>query len=650
MLPDGSIEDGVSSVQEKTGNLAAALSNAQRLMARDPALAAEQAREILNVAPKNPQALLILGSSLASLGQTREAVAALKRVVQLEPKHPQAWRLLGDELSLLGDAAAADQAYTRHLQASVNDPRLLETAAALCDGKLAIAERLLREFLKANPTDIAAIRMLAEIGVRLGRYEDAEALLARALDLAPSFVEARHNYAVVLYKQNKTEAALAQTAQLLKRDGRNPGYRGLHAAALANIGEYRKAAGVYEALLKDFPDQPKTWLTYGHALKTLGRTNDGIAAYRRAIALLPSFGDAYWSLANLKTFRFDAAERDAIRTQLARDDLSPEDRVNLHFALGKALEDVRDFAGAFAQYEAGSALRRPFLGYEADETTTHVRRAERTFTPEFFASRAGTGCAAPDPIFIVGLTRAGSTLIEQILSSHSQVEGTMELSDIAALARRLGGRRKKKDVSAYPDCVAELSAEQCAALGEEYLARTRIHRKRGAPHFVDKMPANWAHVGFIKLILPNAKIIDARRHPLGCCLSNFKQHFARGQGHTYSLTDIGRYYADYVDLMAHFDRVLPGAVYRVFYERMIGDPEGEIRRLLEYCGLPFEPACLSFHENERAVRTASSEQVRRPIYPDSVEQWRNFEPWLGDLMQVLGPVLDTYPGVPPPQS
>jgi tetratricopeptide (TPR) repeat protein len=637
----------LSSVQEKAGSVASALAHAGRLLARDPALAAEQAGEILRVVPDEPQGLLILGSALGALGRTKEAAAALKRLVQRQPKHPQAWRMLGDALSLLGHAAAADQAYARHLQASVNDPRLLEAAAALCDGKLAIAERLLRDFLRANPTDIAAIRMLAETGARLGRYEDAEALLARALELAPSFIEARHNYAVVLYKQNKTEAALLQTTQLLKHDARNPGYRALHAAALGNVGEYGKAIAAYEALLKEFPDQPKAWLSYGHALKTLGRSADGIAAYRRAITLLPSFGDAYWSLANLKTFRFELADLDAMRAQLARDDLAPEDRVHLHFALGKALEDARDYTGAFAEYEKGNAIRRPLLGYEASDTTEHVRRAKETFTREFFAARGGYGCLAPDPIFIVGLTRAGSTLIEQILSSHSQVEGTMELSDIAAMARRLGGRKKKKDASAYPECLKSLSASECAALGEEYLARTRVQRKRGAPYFVDKMPANWAHAGFIKLILPKAKIIDARRHPLGCCFSNFKQHFARGQGHTYSLSDLGRYYADYVGLMAHFDRVVPGAVHRVFYERMIGDPEGEIRALLDYCGLAFEPACLSFHENERAVRTASSEQVRRPIYADSVEQWRNFEPWLSELKDALGPVLDAYPDVPP---
>ncbi|HEY8696079.1 MAG TPA: sulfotransferase [Rhizomicrobium sp.] len=665
---------------EPKGSLATALAHAARLLETDPALAEAQAREILNVVPGQPEALLLLATALgrqgqmvaarsilgplaksqtnaaavqlelglvlADLGETTQAIAALARAVQLDPKLASGWRALGDQWTLLGDAAAADQAYARSIQASVSDPQLLEAAAALCEGRLAIAERLLRDALNRHPTDVAAIRMLAETGTRLGRYEDAEHLLERCLELAPSFAPARHNYAVVLYRQNKTAEALKQIDKLLETDARNPGYRALKAAALGQVGEYRRAVVYYESLLKDFPQHPKAWMSYGHTLKTLGRTKEGIAAYRKSIALLPHLGESYWSLANLKTFRFDAADVAAMQGQLQRSDLSVEDRLHLNFALGKALEDSGDYAESFANYDRANALRREQIGYDGEEISALARQAKAQFTAKFFAERAGFGCKAPDPIFIVGLPRSGSTLLEQILSSHSMVEGTMELPDIIAIAKRLGGRKKRDDASAYPAVLETLGRDDCRALGEEYLDRTRVHRKKALPFFIDKMPNNFLHLGLIHLILPNARIIDARRHPLACCLSNFKQHFARGQGFAYSLSDLGRYYANYVEMMAHFDAVLPGRIHRVFYERMVDDPESEIGALLAHCGLPFEPQCLRFHETERPVRTASSEQVRLPIFSDGLENWRPFEPWLGDLKAALGPLLSSYPAVP----
>ncbi|MBU6472477.1 MAG: sulfotransferase [Alphaproteobacteria bacterium] len=649
-------------------------------MAANPAAAAEQANEILKAVPGHPDALLIqgaarlalgdpagalavieplaaaypkaaavhyhLGTALAEAGRGDEAIAALRRTVKLNGQHAQAWRLLGDLLTATGDSEGADAAYARHIQASVNDPRLMEAAGALCDNKLAVAEHGLRAFLKENPTDVAAIRMLAEVASRLGRYEDAQKLLSRALELAPSFDAARANYATVLMRQNRTTEALAEIEALLKRDPRNTGYRAQRAAALARIGEYQQTIADYEAVLKAYPTQPKAWMSYGHALKTVGRTDDGIAAYRRSLALLPSLGESWWSLANLKTFRFTDEDVAAMRRQLARSDLSDDDRLHLDFALGKALEDGGAYEASFAHYDKANALRRKAMGYEAEDTTRHVDRSTALFTKEFFGARAAQGSAAPDPVFILGLTRSGSTLLEQILASHPAVEGTMELPDITALAKRIGGRKKKSDDSAYPENLATLAPEDLRALGEEYLERTAIQRKLGRPLFIDKMPSNWLHTGLIHLILPKAKIIDARRQPLACCFSNFKQHFARGQGFTYDLTDLGRYYYDYARLMAHFDAVLPGRVHRVIYEEMVADPEREVRRLLDYCGLPFEPACLRFYENERAVRTASSEQVRRPIYKESVEQWRHYEPWLDPLKAALGEVLENYPQVP----
>ncbi len=528
----------------------------------------------------------------------------------------------------------------------MRNPLLIEAASALCDNRLAVAERLLRDFLKAHPTDVAAIRMLAETGTRLGRYEDAEALLQRCLNLSPAFTAARHNYAVVLYRQNRPAEALAQIALLLDQDPCNPGYRNLRAAALGQIGEYAGAIEGYAEVLKDHPGQPKAWMSYGHALKTVGRRDESIAAYRRSIALAPGHGEAWWSLANLKTFRFTSEDMAAMREQLNRGDLGEEDRFHLHFALAKALEDSDLHAESFEHYRQGNTLRRAGLDYDAEETSRNMQRSRTLFTVDFFGARAGSGSPAPDPIFIVGLPRAGSTLIEQILASHSLVEGTMELPDITSIARRLGGRRRKGEDSVYPGVLADLNAEDLRALGEEYLQRTRVQRKLGRPFFIDKMPNNFAHAGLIHLILPNARIIDARRHPLGCCLSGYKQHFARGQGFTYDLTDLGRYYADYVALMAHFDAVLPGRVHRVIYERMVEEPEAEVRRLLDYCGLDFEAQCLRFYENDRAVRTASSEQVRQPIFADAVDHWRQYEPWLDPLKAALGPVLEAYPAAP----
>jgi tetratricopeptide (TPR) repeat protein len=597
---------------ETVGTLEIALEHTARLLPHDPAAAEAQAREILKVVGEHPQALRLLGAALRRQGETE----------------------------------AAEAAYLRSVRASVGDPNLIAAANALCENRLPAAEQALRTVLRERPTDVAAIRMLAETGMRLGRYDDAENLLARCVELAPGFSAARHNYATVLYRQNKPEAAIAEVDRLLAEDPGNPGYRNLKAAALGRIGEYEQAIGLYKSVLKGQPRQPKVWMSLGHSLKTVGRQGEAIEAYRQCVALTPQFGEAWWSLANLKTVQFSAADVAAMEGQLRRADLTDEDRFHLEFALGKATEDAGAWEASFGHYARGNALRRHGLDYEADETTDQVRRAKAFFTPELFAARAGHGCDAADPIFVVGLPRSGSTLVEQILASHSQVEGTQELPDIITLARRIGGRVRRASEGRYPEALTELSADDLAALGEEYLERAKPHRKLGRPFFIDKMPNNWAHVGLIGLILPNAKIVDARRHPLGCGFSGFKQHFARGQGFTYDLTDIGRYYADYVEQMAHFDAILPGRIHRVIYEAMVADPEGQTRALLAACGLPFEDGCLRFYENDRAVRTASSEQVRRPIFTDAADHWRNYEPWLDPLKVALGPALQSYPNPP----
>jgi len=661
---------------EATGTIDVALAHATRLLESAPGLAAEQADEILKVAPNHPVATLVLGVArrclgdisgamrvlqplaqanpgwaaahyeaglaLSRAGQGEGAIHALRRAVSLKPDLPDAWRALADHFTATGEAAAADAAYANHIRFSTRDPRLLEPALALCDNRIAVAESLLREHLKKYPTDVAAIRMFAEVAARLGRFGDAEKLLARCLDLAPSFAAARHNYALVLHRQHKTADALRETSRLLSEDPQNPGYRNLHAAILGRIGEYDQALEIYADVLKEFPLQPKVWMSYGHALKTAGKRAESIAAYRETLRLAPQLGEAWWSLANLKTFRFAPDELAEMQKQIERSDLNEADRYHLHFALGKALEDARQYADSFHHYERGNALRRQTVDYDGQENTDHVRRSKAVLTRELFGQKQGFGCSAPDPIFIVGLPRAGSTLLEQILSSHSQVEGTMELPDIIAMARALGEKKTRREVSKYPEVLASLTAEDCRRLGEEYLARTRIQRKTDAPYFIDKMPNNFAHVGLIHLALPNAKIIDARRHPLGCCFSAFKQHFARGQNFSYSLDEVGRYYRDYVELMRHFDEVLPGRVHRVIYETLVEHTEREVRRLLDYCALPFEPGVMKFYENERAVRTASSEQVRMPIFKEGVEQWLHYEAFLAPLKTALGPALAAW--------
>jgi tetratricopeptide (TPR) repeat protein len=665
---------------EPTGSLEQALAHAGRLLATDPALAAVQASEILKVVRDHPQATLLLGASHAARGDSKgavqilaplaaahpnwakvhlelglalgragrgeQAVDALQRAVSLNPELPSAWRALGDHRAAMGAGAGADAAYANHIRYSTRDPALLTAATALCENRIPEAEALLRAHLLRAPTDVAAIRMLAEVAARLGRHEDAETLLARCLELAPSFHAARQNYALVLYRGNKPEQALVELESLLALDAANPSYRNLKAVILGRIGDYEPAMALFAGLLEEYPGNAKIWLSYGHTLKTAGKQEAAIAAYRKCIALDPSFGEAYWSLANLKTFRFSAEDVAAMRQQLERANLEVAHRYHFEFSLGKALEDERDYAQSFAHYERGNTQRLGTVPYSHALTSNRLRRAREVFTREFYAGREGYGAAAADPIFIVGLPRSGSTLLEQILSSHSAVEGTMELPEIISMTRGLRRQAEPGPNATYYDALATLDADAVRALGEQYIERTRIQRKTPAPYFIDKMPNNFVHVGLIHLALPNARIIDARRHPLACCFSCYKQHFARGQNFTYSLEDIGHYYADYVELMAHFDAVLPGRVHRVIYETLVEDTEAEVRRLLDYCGLPFEDGCLRFFENDRPVRTASSEQVRKPIYRDGIDHWRHYEPWLQPLKTALGPVLDAYPAAP----
>ena len=507
---------------------------------------------------------------------------------------------------------------------------------ALNENRLDVAERLLKPHLNEDPFDAAAIRMLAELAARIGRWRDAENLLRRAVELAPGWTAAKANLALVLGRMGRPAEAMELLEDIFDDEPEELGHWNLKAATLGRLGDFEQAIQLYEGVLARNPRLARVWLSYGHMLKTVGRQADGIAAYRRATELQPTLGDAWWSLANLKTVKFDDADLAAMQKSLDAPDLSDEDRFHLDFALGKAMHDMGRSDEAFSHYARANAVRLKSQPYRPQEITSTVDRSIASFTAEVLTEAVG-GCEARDPIFIVGMPRAGSTLIEQILSSHSLVEGTSELPDIPLLTRKPGP---------YPKGILEASPAARRALGEEYLKSAGVQRRTDRPFFIDKLPNNWLYVPFIHLILPNAKIIDARRHPLGCCLSNFRQHFARGQAFAYDLDHVGRYYADYVRLMAHIDAVLPGRIHRVVYERMVEDTEVEVRRLLGFCELEFEPQVLEFYKTERAVRTASSEQVRRPIYRDATEEWRAYEAHLGSLKAALGPVLDAYPDAP----
>lgn len=531
---------------------------------------------------------------------------------------------------------------SHYIARGMRNPQLIEAALAINEDRLADAEPLLRARLRQDPLDVAAIRLMAQLAARLGRFKDSEALLRRAIELAPDFTAARSNLAGILYRQNRFEETVEMLGTVLEVDADDASGQSLMAAALGRIGEYDEALALYGALTDRFPTHAKLWMSFGHVLKTVGKQDEGIAAYRHALEVEPTLGEVWWSLANLKTVRFDEADIAAMEAALETAGLSDDDRLHLHFALGKAFDDRREAETSFRHYDRANAIRHGQLDYDPDVVTGHVDKIIATFTPEFVAARAGQGNPAPDPIFILGMPRAGSTLLEQILASHSQIEGTMELPDMPAIALREG----KTVPSGWVDAVREMPGERLAELGSEFLRRTAVQRKTDKPYYIDKLPNNWVYTGLIHLILPNAKIIDARRHPLDCCFSNFRQHFAKGQAFSYSLSDMGRYYSDYVRLMAHFDAVLPGRVHRVIHEAVIEEPEAQVRAMLDYLGVPFEEACLNFYQNKRAVRTASSEQVRRPINRDGVEQWKPYEQWLDPLKDALGGLWQAYPAVP----
>ena len=536
---------------------------------------------------------------------------------------------------------APTQAEIDAMEASSRDPAIERAGEAMMNGDIYTAEATLREVLARRPNDFVAIRMLGEIAASVGILTDAEALFRQSLRLAPGFAYARLHLAAVLHDQDRPVEALAEIARMSGELVDYPETKALHADILENVGEYPGAIALYREIVAAYPSNLEAWTRLAFLLKTVGQSEQAVEAARAALRQRPEHGEAWWLLADFKTFKFTDEDISRLEQKISSP-LQDDDLLRLHFALGKALEDRKQPAESFRHYAAGNRIRAAQLGYDPNGITRFVDRSIALFTREFLSQRAGFGDPAPDPIFVLGLPRSGSTLVEQILASHPMIEGTAELPYIHTLVRDIEPDPRAGVATPYPELLAELPPERLRELGALYLERARAHRKTDRPFFIDKMPNNWMHVGFIQLILPNAKIVDTRRHPLATGYSNFKQLYARGQEFSYDLTHLGRHYADYVRMMAHFDQVSPGRVHRVTHERLVADTEGEIRRLLDALGLPFDEACLRFHESKRAVKSASAEQVRQPIRKNAADDWRAFESELEPLKRALGPALDNW--------
>ena len=610
------------------------------------------------------------------LGRLEEALQTLEKLKAVKPDFAKAFQEEGHNRKQLGDPIGARNAYqhavelNRALIASWRElaaihkaqdnkqdfgianaeferlsklPADLVTVTSLIqENKLFQAEKLCREFLRQTPHHIEAMRLLAILGMKLFVYDDSEFLLESCVELEPDYWLARVDYVTILHKRQKFEQALEQATILRNMYPSNHVFDLVFANQNVAVGNFDTALKIYDQVIKAQPGYEQTYLSRGHALKTVGRVDEGIDSYRAAFRVRKDFGDAYWSLANLKTYRFGEDELSQMGSLVEKAETGVVDRFHLCFALGKAYEDQGEFVESFAYYERGNQLRKEGLRYDPDRLEAAMNRQAETCTEALFESKAGMGGQYKDPIFVVGLPRAGSTLLEQILASHSQIDGTMELPNIIALVHRLNGRRLVTEEAKYPKILSDLSAEQLQRFADAYIEGTAFRRK-GAPHFVDKMPNNFMHIGLIHLMFPNAKVIDARRHPMACCFSGFKQLFADGQEFTYGTEEVARYYKSYVKLMSHWDKVLPGKVLRVYYEHVVRDADSEVRRILDFLDLPFEDSCLNFYQTDRSIRTPSSEQVRQPIYTGALEQWRNFEPYLGVLKTELAAEIESYP-------
>ena len=613
--------------------------------------ALEVLARLTSISPDNSRAYQEIGHVYRATDNNNAALAAYNQATQINPALEKSFSAQIEIFESFEDNDPAGRLKVilsrlkQQLSTLQATPKpLVAVTDLISEGKLVKAESLCKAFMLKNPRHVEGIRLLADIASGLGVLGDAEFLLESAIEFAPENTKVRIDYIQILRKQQKYKDALDQAKVLLQQDSQNPQFQSVFAIESMQSGDYDTALNTFDSILKVLPEDPVTLTSRGNALKTQGRTDEAVDSYRRAIKSLPAHGEAYYSLANLKLFSFNDLEITAMESQENNPMISYISRIYLDFALGKAYEDKGLYDRSFTYYERGNVSKKVQAKgrYKSNDLTAEFHAQTEVFDEAFVKSHLQTGHGARDPIFIVGLPRAGSTLLEQILSSHSLVDGTMELPNIIALAQKLRRGERVGNTRHYPEVLRTLSADQLSQFGQTFVDETRIHRG-AAPFFIDKMPNNFRHIGLINLMLPNAKIIDARRHPMGCCFSGFKQLFAEGQDFTYGLEEIGTYYKDYVDLMDHWDKVLPGKVLRVQYEDVVADLDTQVRRILDYCGLDFEEGCISFYETERSVRTPSSEQVRQPIYQSGVDQWKNFEANLEPLKKALGPVLKRYP-------
>ncbi|MBL6690898.1 MAG: sulfotransferase [Pseudomonadales bacterium] len=596
--------------------------------------------QLLSIDPRFARAYQEKGHTLLTMNELSASQEAFEKAAELNPALLASWRALLDRYDRTNNEVGLQVARSQIRYLESLPVELRSVSSFIHEGKLYKADRLCRHFMRDNKQHVEGMRLLASIGEQLDVLADAEFLLETSLELEPDYDRSRYDFANLLLKMQKFEKALVQTTLLVEKSPDNLAFQSLHANALSGVGRHEQAIDTCNHVIGLSDGQQSLHVMRGHAEKTIGRFDDAIQSYRAAYGIQGDYGDAFWSLANTKTYTFTDEEIEHMKWAESLATISRDDRIHMCFALGKALEDRGDFEQSFNFYERGNELKREDVKHKPAHLNIRTQAQIDICSRGLFEERQGVGCDAPDPIFILGLPRAGSTLLEQILASHSQVDGTMELPNIIALAQRLRGSaylvEEQGDEPRYPKILEELEPAYFARFGEQFIEQTRVYRQ-DAPFFIDKNPNNFFHIGLIRLILPNAKVIDARRHPMSCCFNGFKQLFGQGQEFSYGLREIGNYYKEYVELMDHWDQVLPGFVHRVQHEELVDDLEGGVRRLLDFCGLPFEQACIEYYKTERSVRTPSSEQVRQPIFRSSLEAWRNYEPWLAPLKEALGP-------------
>lgn len=607
-----------------------------------PEMALIPLRKAIKVAPDFAQAHEDLGTAWFLLKELEKSELCLKTALKIDPSKFSAWRNLGDLLSDQGKDKEANKAYERALSTSSKYKDLTKAMKLVKQGQTGEAEKIYKQILKDDPKNVDALRLLGLLATKGGSLDEGILILTRCTQIAPDFALAWENLAN-MYRQkdgfnnlNKSIYCFKKATSL--RPNWPEGWAGLGTVYVRSslhdegIKAYKKAIGIKK-------EQPRVHLSLGHVYKTTGNQDLSINSYKNAIEHFEMFGEAYWSLANLKTYSFSKEEINSMKEQLTKKDLPEREKVHFLFALGKAYEDKNKFNESFKYYDEGNDINRGRSNYDPKSVEAISQRIKKFFNVKLIKEKEGYGDQSKDPIFIVGLPRSGSTLIEQILSSHSKIEGTMELPNMLNIARKLGSGTK--DNTNYPEVLSTLSQEEIRSLGNQYISETKFIRSK-LPYFIDKMPNNFSHVGLIHLLLPNAKIIDARRSPLDTCFSCYKQLFARGQMFTYDLNELARYYVNYINLMDHWDEVLPGKVHRVMYEDVVRNQEEETRKILSYCDLPFEEQCLTFYETKRAVKTASSEQVRQPIYNKSINSWQNYEEYLDDLKHGLLPLKGRF--------